>query len=135
MPRKQVLLFLFFIGLAFIAFADYKAAQTGLTPAENQEFEDLVDEALIRDQLKIDALEDKISNYSKKVPPSLKLELTKAKLNYELKSQIVKNYLRTSVIQSPKVRSELLSLLNKKSIKIEDLTTLQKIINEEKAKQ
>ncbi|NGX57502.1 MAG: hypothetical protein K940chlam3_00394 [Chlamydiae bacterium] len=121
-----------FLSLVSGAYADHKVAYTGLAPVENQEFEDQVDEAIIKDKLKIIKLEEKIADTTKKVPPSLKLELMKAKVNLEMKSKLVKNYVRTTIIQNVKVRRELLRLLNKQSINIEDLIALQKLVNEEK---
>jgi len=131
----KVLLLLFVSFCVVTAcYGDQRVAYTGMTPEQNQEFEDQIDAALIKEHLKIEKLQEKIDQQKKRLPPSVQLELTKAKLNLEVKSTLVKNYLRTSILQSEKVREELLQLLNKPSVSLEDLIALQKLVNHEKKK-
>jgi len=129
---KTILLFFVSLLALTCVYGDQKVAYTGMTPEENQQFEDQIDAALIKEHLKIEKLQEKIDEQKKRLPPSVQLELTKAKLNLEVKSTLVKNYLRTSVLQSEKVRQELLRLLNKPSVNLDDLIALQKLVNQEK---
>jgi len=129
---KTTLLSCFFIVTLCSAYADHKVAYTGMTSEENLKFEDQIDEALIKEQLNVKRLQKKIDQQKKRLPPSVQLELTKAKLNLEVKSTLAKNYLRTSVLQSESVRNELIRLLNKSSINMEDLIALQKLVTQEK---
>jgi len=127
--------FIFFFLLLFTCYGvygDQKVAYTGMTREENEQFEDQIDQALIKEELKIRSLQEKIERQKKRLPPSVQLELTKAKLNLEVKTTLAKNYLRTSVLQSEKVRDELIRILNKNSINLDDLVALQKLVSSEK---
>lgn len=128
----KALCFIALLAISMSLFGDHKVAYTGLTPDQNREFEDKIDRALMKEELRVKQLKEKIEQKAKKLPPSVQLELTKAKLTLQIKTTLAKNYLRTSILASEAVREELVRLMDKSSVNLDDLIALQKLVNEEK---
>ncbi len=92
-----------------------------------------VDDALARERHKIFRLKLKLSDKSKHAPPSVKLRLSQAEIDYEVKSKLAGNYIGTEVIQNPEIQNQLLRLLNLENITTNDLIKFQKLVASEKS--
>lgn len=121
---------LFFLG----SLTHLQAAYEPLSQTDLDAYYVQANAAIAKAEERVQALKNKVGDLSNVPMWNDKLELQHAIVQLEVKKTLFANFKGTESLRSPLVRDKLLAVLNNPSISEGDLTELQSLVLEEKAK-
>lgn len=125
---------LFFILLPFLCFTGLlSAAYPELSQQERNQFNQKLDQELLNAQKRVtQAIQDFASQQSA-FDPGGKIRIDALTGTLETKTILVNNYRFAPSIKSPAVRQKLLSILNQDIVDMDDVLTLQQLVDQERS--